>query len=218
MESPHSSPIKPTSATLFLLLGRKPVSYFRREFRDVDFVSCRCLGKVRVLGQNLPRVISRTVEVRHQGANDEEVLHFLRLHFVHGLFREGLVVHGAAAPRRLGFLFLPSIRTTEATVVVVAEALKVIERGHIEVGTRQRRRKFLADSIEHTNARQFLDAFGKNFLSPRGTLLRGGLVAGTSRVDLAEDRATILSFSPGTILKAQTCGSLNTNQGPIRVR
>ena len=63
-------------------------------------------------------------------------------------------------------------------MIVVAKTLEIVERGHFKVGTRQRRRKFLADGVEDANTSLFLDAFSKQFLGSCCAFLRRRLVVG----------------------------------------
>src|SRR5580704_19475011 len=97
------------------------------------------------------------------------MLHLECAHAGDGLFSDDPVVHAVASPRSLGLLLLPSINPAEAAVIVMAETLEVIERGHFEVGTRQRRREFFANRVEDADASQFLGTFGPQFLGSRRT-------------------------------------------------
>jgi len=54
---------------------------------------------------------------------------------------------------------------------------EVVEHGHFEIGTRERRRQFLADGVEDPHAGQFLDALGQQFLTASRSFLRCRLIA-----------------------------------------
>jgi hypothetical protein len=75
------------------------------------------------------------------------VLNFPCVHFANGCSRDGLVVHRAAAPRAFRLFLFPTVDATEPAVIAVAKSFEIIERGHFQVGTRQRRGKFLANRV-----------------------------------------------------------------------
>jgi hypothetical protein len=79
---------------------------FSGEFRGVDFIAYDRASEIGIFRKRLPGIVSRTVQVGHERAYDEEVLDFLRPHFAQSRARNGPVVHDAATPRGLGlFLF-----------------------------------------------------------------------------------------------------------------
>jgi hypothetical protein len=81
-------------------------------------------------------IVAGAVQVGYKRAHDKEVLYVRRAHFAHGLPGDRFVIHAVASPRSLGLSLLPTVNPAEAPVIVMIEALKVIERGHFDVGTR----------------------------------------------------------------------------------
>ena len=99
--------------------------------------------------------------------------------------RDLLVVHGLSAPRGLALLPFPCVELRETAVIVMAQALEVVEGYHLQVGPGENLRQLLADGFEDAYPRQLLYAFGKSFLFTLRLLLRGRLVAGHAVVNFA---------------------------------
>ena len=62
----------------------------------------------------------------------------------------------------------PCVELGETAVIVMAQAPEVVEGYHLQIWPRERIRQLLADGFENAYPRQFLDAFGKNFLDFSG--------------------------------------------------
>src|SRR5260370_34832982 len=81
-----------------------------------------------------------------------------------GSRRNPLVVHGFSAPWRQGLFLFPCVERAETAVIVVAQALEVVEGYHFQVNPGKSVRQLLANAFEDAHARELLDALGKCLL------------------------------------------------------
>jgi hypothetical protein len=121
-------------------------------------------------------MVAGTVEVRDERANDEELLHVQCGHFAHSFPGDCLVVQAIATPGGLGLFLLPTVNPAEAAMIVVAEPTEVVDRGHFEVGARERR--------EAAHEKQIPSWRGEAPVRPRRQGRRGVAFIGAQRKPL----------------------------------
>ncbi len=99
------------------------------------------------------------------------------VHPLHSERGDVCVVHGLHAVGRLGFLLFPSVDSAQTALIVVAQAMEVVEGRHLHVRPGGSGWQFLADGVENAKARFLFDTLGERLFRTLLPFLWGRLIA-----------------------------------------